>query len=197
MADLYAWMAYPTQSPHSTRVFKMIKFSFGFAPQLLALLPKMKAATINEIKQELTNLPSSRLSELCLRLAKFKKDNKELLTYLLFESTDETAFIDTVKKEIDLEFEALPRPTLYLTKKSLRKILRTTAKQVRYTASPQAEVELLTYFCHKVRHSGIAIQHSSVLLNLYQQQLKKIRSVIATMHEDLQYDYLRELKGLE
>jgi hypothetical protein len=156
----------------------------------------MKSATIQEIKQELNNLSPSRLSELCLRLAKFKKDNKELLTYLLFESTDEAAYIDIVKKEIDDGFEELPRPTLYLTKKSLRKILRTTAKQIRYTGSIQAEVELLTYFCQKVRASGIPIHNSPVLVNLYEQQLKKVRSAIATMHEDLQYDYLKGLKDL-
>jgi hypothetical protein len=61
----------------------------------------MKAASINEIKQELQSLPPSRLNELCLRLARFKKDNKELLTYLLFEAADETAYIESVKKEID------------------------------------------------------------------------------------------------
>ena len=38
----------------------------------------MKAATLNEIKQELTNLPSTRVLELCLRLGRFKKENKEL-----------------------------------------------------------------------------------------------------------------------
>lgn len=157
----------------------------------------MKAATIHEIKQEMTTLSSSRLLELCLRLAKSKKDNKELLTYLLFEASDESAYISNVKKEIDLEFEELPRPTLYLTKKSLRKILRTTSKQVRYTGSPQTEVELLTYYCHKIRESKIPIKDSAVLTNLYQQQLKKIRTVIGTMHEDLQYDYLKELKKLE
>jgi len=156
----------------------------------------MKAATVHEIKQELTTLPPSRLLELCLRLAKFKKDNKELLTYLLFEETDEATYVENVKKEIDLEFEELPRPTLYLTKKSLRKILRTTAKQIRYTGSPQAEAELLTYYCTKIQQSGIPIQKSPVLNNLYQQQLKKIRTVIATMHEDLQYDYLKGLKDL-
>lgn len=155
----------------------------------------MKAATIHEIKQELTNLSPSRLSELCLRLAKFKKDNKELLTFLLFESADEAAYIGNVKKEIDEGFEELPKPNLYLTKKTLRKILRITARQIRYTGSPQAEVELLTYFCRKVRDSGIPIQNSAVLNNLYQQQLKKVRTVIATLHEDLQYDYLKELKG--
>ena len=157
----------------------------------------MKSASIQEIKQELRSLSPSRLSELCLRLAKFKKDNKELLTYLLFESDDEATYIDNVKKEMDAEFTGLPKPNLYLTKKSLRKVLRTTAKQIRYTASPQAEVELLTYFCRKLHDSRISFRDSPVLLNLYRQQLKKIRSVIATLHEDLQYDLLKALKGLE
>jgi hypothetical protein len=157
----------------------------------------MKAATINEIKQELQALPPTRLSELCLRLAKFKKDNKELLTYLLFESADEGAYINSIKKAIDEEFAGLPKPNLYLTKKSLRKVLRVTAKQIRYTGSPQAEVELLTYFLRKLNTSGIPYQDSPVLVNLYKGQLKKVKGVIEGLHEDLQYDYLRELKGLE
>ena len=157
----------------------------------------MKAASIQEIKQELISLPPSELAGFCLRLAKFKKDNKELLTYLLFEASDETAYIENVKKEIDGEFAELPKPNLYLTKKSLRKVLRNTARQIRYTGSPQAEVELLTYFCQKIRSSRIPIKDSPVLINLYRQQLKKVRAVISTMHEDLQYDYLRALKGLE
>ncbi|HEY4335306.1 MAG TPA: hypothetical protein VGM89_05395 [Puia sp.] len=157
----------------------------------------MKAATINEIKQELQALPPARLSELCLRLAKFKKDNKELLTYLLFEGADEVAYIASIKKAIDEEFAGLPKPNLYLTKKSLRKVLRVTAKQIRYTGSPQAEVELLTYFLRKLNTSGIPYQDSPVLVNLYRGQLKKVRGVIGGLHEDLQYDYLRELKGLE
>ena len=156
----------------------------------------MKAATVHEIKQELTMLPASALAELCLRLAKFKKDNKELLTYLLFEAPDQAAYVENVKKEIDLGFEELPKPNLYLTKKSLRKILRNTAKRIRYTGSPQAEVELLTYYCSKIRASGIPIHKQTVLTNLYQQQIKKIRKVIDTLHEDLQYDYLKDLKNL-
>ena len=157
----------------------------------------MKAASINEIKQELQSLPASRLNELCLRLARFKKDNKELLTYLLFEAEDETAYIESVKKEIDQEFEGLPKPNLYLTKKSLRKVLRTAAKQIRYAGSPQAEVELLTHFLRKLDRSGIPYKDSPVLVNLYRQQLKKVRSVISGLHEDLQYDYLKGLEALE
>ena len=157
----------------------------------------MKAASIQEIKQELRSLSPSELIEICLRLGRFKKDNKELLTYLLFEASDETIYIDNAKKAIDEEFVELPKPNLYLTKKSLRKVLRNTAKQIRYTGSPQVEVELLTYFCRKIRSSRIPIKDSPVLTNLYRQQLKKVRAVISAMHEDLQYDYLKALKGLE
>lgn len=156
----------------------------------------MKSATVQEIKQELSSLSPSRLTELCLRLAKFKKDNKELLTYLLFEAADLTAYIANVKKEIDLGFEDLPKPNLYLTKKSLRKVLRITTRQIRYTSSPQAEVELLTYFLSKIRQSDIPIDKHPVLTNLYEGQLKKVRAAIATLHEDLQYDYEKELKNL-
>ncbi|HXD79706.1 MAG TPA: hypothetical protein VN616_17945 [Puia sp.] len=157
----------------------------------------MKSASIHELRVELRALPASRLAELCLRLAKFKNDNKELLTYLLFEASDETGFIRSVKKEMDEGFAELPKPNLYLTKKTLRRILRTTAKQIRYTASPQAEAELLTYFCRRIREARLPIGESPVLTNLYNQQLKKVRGVIAKMHEDLQYDYLRALKGLD
>lgn len=157
----------------------------------------MKAASILEIKQELQTLPPSRLTELCLRLARFKKDNKELLTYLLFDAADEQGYIRSIKEVIDGEFEGLPKPNLYLTKKSLRKVLRVTTRQIRYTGSPQTQVEVLTYFLRKLRQSGIPYKDSPVLANLYKQQHKKIRTVIGSLHEDLQHDYLKALQGLE
>jgi hypothetical protein len=43
------------------------------------------------------------------RLARFKKENKELLSYLLFEAHDERAFIAGVKTYIDTEIDAIPR----------------------------------------------------------------------------------------
>jgi hypothetical protein len=157
----------------------------------------MKAASIQELKQELQGLTPSKLSELCLRLAKFKKDNKELLSYLLFESGNETTYIENVKKEIDLGFEGLPKPTVYLTKKGLRKVLRITLKQIRYSDSATTEVELLIHFLRKIKDARIPVQKSTVLMNLYQQQLKKVRSALDGLHEDLQYDYERALTQLE
>ena len=58
----------------------------------------MKAATIQEIKLELSETSPAKLKQLCLHLAKFKKENKELLTYLLFESHDEAASFRSVHR---------------------------------------------------------------------------------------------------
>ena len=60
----------------------------------------MKAASLSEIKKELSNQDEKRLLELCMRLAKYKKESKELLTYLLFESNNEQTYVLGVKKQI-------------------------------------------------------------------------------------------------
>ena len=156
----------------------------------------MKAATINELKQELSNNSASKLTELCLRLARFKKENKELLTYLLFEAHDTTTYIESVKQEMDLQFEAMNKTNVYFVKKTLRKILRTANKYSRYSGLPIVEIELLIYFCSTMKALDISIHKNPVLTNIYQFQLKKINKAVATLHEDLQYDYVREIKKL-
>ena len=82
----------------------------------------MKAASIHELQKELAVLEPKKLKELCIRLAKYKKDNKELLSYLLFEAHDEKSYIKNIKEEIDILFKELNRNTVYLTKKIFVKI---------------------------------------------------------------------------
>lgn len=157
----------------------------------------MKAATIHDLKLELQNTPADQLAELCIRLAKFKKENKELLTYLLFESHDERAYIDSIKADIGRQFEEINMSSLYFVKKSLRKILRMLSKYVRYTGSAEAEADLILFFCTTLKNSGIPIGENPVIKNMFQNQLKKISKAIATMHEDLQYEYAKELEQLK
>lgn len=156
----------------------------------------MKAASISDIKQELNNLSPDKLLELCLRLAKYKKDNKELLNYLLFEAGNEQQYIENVKLAMEDDFGAINKSNVYFAKKSLRKILRITAKHIRYTGSKQAEVELLLHFCLLLQQSSIPVHNNLVLKNLYLFQIKKVARVVATLHEDLQYDYLKVLDSL-
>ena len=84
----------------------------------------MKAVSVITIKKELEHRSAEELMELCLRLAKFKKENKELLTYLLFESHDEAGYIQVVKQEIDEQFELINTNSYFYIKKSVRKILK-------------------------------------------------------------------------
>jgi hypothetical protein len=157
----------------------------------------MRSATIQELKQELLNTPATELTELCLRLAKYKKENKELLTYLLFEAHDEEGFIQSIKKEVHEQFAEINHSNLYYVKKTLRKILRNINKHIRYTGSSQVTVELLICFCQSIKESGIPIQKNPVIANLYKGQLQKINKTLLSLHEDLQHDYARKVTALE
>jgi hypothetical protein len=156
----------------------------------------MKASTINELKQELVNTPAQALVDLCLRLARFKKENKELLTYLLFEVHDTSAYIQSVKDAMALQFADINKSNVYFIKKTLRKVLRTARKYIRYSGLPTVEVELLIYFCQLMKDLNISINKNPVLLNMYEGQLKKINKALTGLHEDLQYDYLKSLNKL-
>ena len=61
----------------------------------------MKAAGVKAIKDDLKMRSKEELQELCLTLSKFKKENKEILTYLLFEAGDENYFIQAINEEIE------------------------------------------------------------------------------------------------
>ena len=157
----------------------------------------MKAASLNELKQELNTRPQKEILELCLRLAKYKKENKELLTFLLFESGDLQSYIQNVKMEIDDQFSSINKTNLYFAKKGVRKILRTVSKFIKYAGSKETEVELLIYYCIKLQESGIVVHKSTALTNILNMQIKRIFKAMELLHEDLQYEYLKELDKLK
>lgn len=156
----------------------------------------MKAASLSELKKELIRLSPTQVLDYCMHLAKYKKENKELLTYLLFEADDEHSYIRNVKEQMDEMFIEVNHRNLYFAKKNIRKILRTANKYIKFSGSKQTEVELLIYFCKKLKDSGIKMNLSTALSNIYDRQIQKANTSLAKMHEDLQYDYLEELKSL-
>lgn len=157
----------------------------------------MKAATVKQLKDELKHLSNEDLIHLCLRLARFKKENKELLTYLLFESHNESGYVDRIKEEIDAQFQAINTNSYFYIKKSVRKILRIIKKYNRYSSSKETEVELLLYFCYKLKTFKPSIKRNVTLTNLYNRHWGLIEKKIAALHEDLQYDYNLELEDLK
>ena len=160
----------------------------------------MKAVSVVTIRKELKHKSNIELAELCLRLARFKKENKELLTYLLFEADDESGYIETVKLEIDAQFSAINTSSYFYIKKSVRKILRNLKKYIRYSLNKETEVELLLYFCKKLKLMRPPIQKNTMLKNLYHRTIENTNKKILKLHEDLQYDYgqtLEQLKSID
>lgn len=156
----------------------------------------MKAVTVKQIKDELKHRSQSELMELSLKLARFKKENKELLTYLLFEAHDEESYIQSVKDLVDELFDQINTKSFFYIRKSIRKILSLTKKYIRYSKKKETEVELLLHFCKRLKEFKPSISRSPRLTNVYLTQLKLTKKALSYLHEDLQYDYQLELDEL-
>ena len=155
----------------------------------------MKAASVNELRKELETRNQAQLLSFCLRLAKFKKENKELLTFLLFEAGDIAAYIENVKQETTGLFSEINPSNIYYIKKSVRKILRHANKHIRFSSSKQAEAEMLIHFCKCIINFSIPLHKSKPLLKIYETQIEKINASLATLHPDLQYDLKKQLNA--
>jgi hypothetical protein len=153
----------------------------------------MKAASIAQLKKELVQLEHGELLDACLRLARFKKDNKELLTYLLFLQQDEQAFANSLCAEITDQFSLTPNAH----KKTLRKLIRWINKCMRFTKVKETEIRVRLHFCRSLRSSKTPIRKSKVVINMYNGQLKKVRTVIEKLHNDIRNEVERELQSLE
>jgi hypothetical protein len=156
----------------------------------------MKTATVTELKKELKTRSQSDLVELCLKLSKFKKENKELLTYLLYEADNEPQYIVNVKAEIDLQFIEINRKSTYIVQKNVRRIQRNVKKYIRYSKLKETEVELLIYFSLKLKALIPSVGTSGVLQNILMRQIEMLTKKVSSLHEDLQFDYENEIDQL-
>lgn len=155
----------------------------------------IKVYGLADIKKELQFHDKDSLVELCLRLARHKKENKELMAYLLFEADNEQTFIDNVVAESGFMFSQLPSNN-YQMAKSMRKILRLLNKYIKFMGSKQAEIEFLLSFCRNyVQYADRRGSYKPLRLILTR-QLEKIRKAIAKLHEDLQFDYSQDYNTL-
>jgi hypothetical protein len=154
----------------------------------------MNPASIDDIKNELKQLPPKKVLDLTLRLARFKKENKELLTYLLFESHDEPGYIKMLQADIDEKFATIDRSPVSKAKKEYRKILRLINRQIKYIGSKSASVELLLYFTMKLRDQEQTLHPR--LQTLFLQQITKAEKLLPLIDDDLQFDYRQKIEAL-
>lgn len=155
----------------------------------------IKQYGLQEIKKELQQLDDKQAAALCLRMARYKKENKELLAYLLFDADDELAFAESFKQDIGLMMSQVPSLS-YQAAKVLRKILKQVNKYIKFTGSKQVEVELIMSFCHSYLEYIDKKTSYKPLRLIFTKQIEKMKKAIVKLHEDLQFDYNREFDEL-
>jgi len=156
----------------------------------------MQTATISQLKKELKTLTKEELLEACLIVTKYKKENKELLSYHLFEKESEADYINNIKIEVEELFTLINKKSPFFIKKSVRKILRLIKKYAKYSKKKETETELLLHFCNQLIRFKPSIKNNLTLMNIYERQILLIEKNINAMHEDLQYDFQLELENL-
>lgn len=156
----------------------------------------MKPATIATLKRELKHKSEEDLLELCLHLAKSKKENKELLSYLLFDADNEDGYVADIKTEMDEAFEHLNTSNLYYAKKGIRKVLRAVKKYIRFSKKKETEAALLIHFCKCLAPLSSDYSRSTQLKKMLSKQLEMAEKAVGQLHEDLQYDFNQEIAQL-
>jgi hypothetical protein len=94
-------------------------------------------------------------------------------------------------------FETINKTQLYFAKKTIRKIVRTANRYIKYSDSKTTEPDILIYICEKINDLNLDLKRNTALYNIYLSLLKKIKKTVSSMHEDEQYDYLKMLEILE
>jgi hypothetical protein len=155
----------------------------------------MKVYGLADIKKEIQFQDKTALMELVLRLARYKKENKELLAYLLFEADNERSFIENVIAENGFMFSQLPSNN-YQMAKSMRKISRLLNKYIKFMGSKEAEIEFFLSFCRNyIQYADKRGSYKPMRL-IFTRQLEKIKKTIEKLHEDLQFDYTQDYNAM-
>ncbi|MDA9554904.1 hypothetical protein N9R54_01590 [Pelobium sp.] len=151
----------------------------------------MDSPKLADLKKELNYRDAQEWKELCLKLAKYKTENKELLHYLLFYSDRKEDYVEEVKAIIANTFDDL-HPSIYQATKQLRKLVRVMNKHIKYISDKACETELVLYLSTLfIEHPIVKINSKSSIGLLYR-QLKRALKLIPKLDEDLQFDYQQQ-----
>lgn len=156
----------------------------------------IKPASLKTIKQELSLLPNQEVIQILLKLVRHRKENKELVSFILFDSKDEASYIRQMKLDMDESMKPVTLSNYATSLKYIRRVLRNTKKIARYSTHNEMEVELLMHFCSILKSKNLPVKEVKGLSKMWDRCIQCILKAISTLHEDLKYDYQTELDTL-
>jgi hypothetical protein len=157
----------------------------------------MKIASLAEIKKELSHLNEVELKNLIIDLSKFSTENKSYLFFKLYERDNPRLFVEMVQDELEMEFVKANTRHYHFAKKSIQAIRRKLNKYLKLSKEKSAQIELILFFCEKMKLYGFMEFNHPVINNLYTLQISKVEKLISGLHEDLQYDYEFQIDELK
>ena len=157
----------------------------------------MKIASLAEIKKNLTQLTDKELIELVTLMAKNSVDNKKFLFFHLYGRDNPNLYTEMVEEELEMEFQKANTANYHYAKKSAQKVRRIMNKLLKYNKDKAIQLELIAFFCEKLKEYGYLRHRHHVIDNLYKMQVSKIEKLQSGLHEDLQYDYQERIDSLK
>lgn len=156
----------------------------------------MASSSLADLKKVLLDKNPKELIDICIKLAKYKKENKELLDYILNFDEQENLFIEKAKDEVIAQLDLDKRSNTRNAIKIIRKALKLALKNIKYSGLKETEVELLLFFCKEIKLRYERFYNVPVTKNIFDRQVLKINKIISGFHPDLQFDYEQELEKL-
>ncbi|NVJ86230.1 MAG: hypothetical protein HWE15_07985 [Algoriphagus sp.] len=156
----------------------------------------MQFPSLAQIKKELTLLNEKELVDLITDLSKFSRDNKAYLFFKLQEKENPHLFVEMATEDLELEFQKARPQHSYYAKKSAQVIRRKMNKLLKLSKRKEDQVEVILFFCERLKAYGYLKHRHPVIQNLFEIQIRKAEKLIAGLHEDLQYDYEIKLEEL-
>ncbi len=153
--------------------------------------------SIKTIRDELSILSNKELIIMISALIKFKKENKELVTYLLFDSKDEGEYIRRITDETNTAMESVNRFNAKQQIKHIRKVLRNIKKAIKISGNHETAIRLLLHFCSIMKEKNLPIYRFKGINLIWERCIGQIESELLKIHEDLRFDYGVELKKLK
>ena len=157
----------------------------------------MSSISIKDIKNELKYKSDSELIEICLKLAKASKSNKEILDYELNFSNNEAEFVNRSKLEIDSLLINIDSHFNSNILKILRKTLKRVSFLIKISKREETAVELLIHLAMEIQETKILKSNHVSIGQFYFKLEEKIDKVIMKLHPDLQYDYQEKIDTLK
>lgn len=156
----------------------------------------MSTASLSDLKTRLLDKNPKELAEICIKLARYKKENKELLDYILNYDGEENRFIQKAKDEVNTQLDIDKQNNTRNSVKIIRKALKLCLKSIKYSGIKETEIELLLFFCLEIKNRYEKYYLNPVLKNMFDRQITKISKVISGLHSDLQFDYQQEIEKI-